>query len=330
MSSPFSFSPSTKREKQLLLVAGMLAFLVLVPLLYSLYGGSSTVIFARRNALRKDVEELEKTVQNKAVIQKKLTDYLNQSLPPMGATTRNKYLELLGTLAKECGFQDVKVNSNSTGTSSTTTSRTTRSSSYQTFSFKLTGSASLEGLTSLLKRFYEAEVLQLVKSLSIKPVDQSNKMEISMDIEAIALETARKQLSINWDINEGEDFQQLLGDQVRRVNERALFSVYRPPVPEPAAAPPPPEPSFSEAMHTFVSSIVDVNGVYEVWIDRRLKGDVLKLKVGDHLDVDGVDCIVKEIMFDRITIEATIEEEDGSEVQESLTIRSGKCLNDFE
>ena len=331
MNSTFSISASTKREKQLLLVAGILAILVFVPLLYSLYGSSASKVFIQRNALRQEVQELEKTVQKKAALQKKLTDYVHQSLPPMGATTREKYLNLLTDLVKQCGFQITQLNAGSSGTSSTAMSRT-KSSGFQTFSYKLTGTTSLEGLTSLLKRFYEAEVLQLIKTLSIKPVDQSNKMEISMDIEAIALENAKKQLSINWNINENEDFQQSLGDQVRKVNQRALFSMYKPPQPPPAenAPAPPVEQKFSEAMHTFVSGIVDVNGDYQVWIDRRLKGDTLKLKIGDHLDVDGVDCVIRDISFDRVTIGASVEEE-GGEVEESrFSIRVKKSFNDFE
>ena len=315
-----------------MLVAGLLAILVLVPLLYSLYGSSASKVFIQRNALRKEVQELEKAVQKKEVLQKKMTDYVHRSLPPMGATTREKYLNLLSDLVKQCGFQEMRINPGSSGTSSTAMSRT-KSSGFQTFSYKLTGTTSLEGLTNLLKQFYEAEVLQLIKTLSIKPVDQSNKMEISMDIEAIALEDAKKQLSINWNINENEDFQQLLGDQVRKVNDRALFSMYRPPVPQTPTPPPkqvPPQ-KFTEAMYTVVSGIVDVNGVYQVWIDRRLKGDTLKLKIGDHLVVDGADCFIRDITLDKITIGVIVEEEEGGEVEESrLSIRAQKCFNEFE
>ena len=321
MSSPFSLStPSTKREKQLLLIAGILAFLVVVPLLYSLYGGTSATVFVKRNALRNEVKELEKTVQKKEAIQKKLTEYLSQSLPPM-VQTRDKYMQRLDALAKECGFQNSNVNP-------VAATRSSKSSGYQPFSYKLTGTVSLEGLTNLLKQVYEAEVLQLIKTIAIKPVDQSNRMDITMDIEAIALDSAKKSSTINWSINSDEDFQQLLGDQVRRVNERALFSVYKPPAPEQVAPPPPKEPDFTEAMHTFVNTIVDVNGVYEVWLDRRLKGDRLKLKVGDHFVLDGVDCVLKDIMFDRITIEAAGEEGDDEETR--FSVRMGKCFNDFE
>ena len=328
MSSNFTIAgPSTKREKQLLLVAGILAVSVMVPLLFSLYGGSSGTVFLQRNALRKEVETLEQTVEKKAAIQRKLNDYVNRSLPPMGTTTREKYLNMLYDQASDCGFKDVKVNS-TTGTGSSTP-KATKSSGYQTFSYKLTGKASLDGLTKLLQRFYGAELLQLIKSLSIKPLDQSNNMDISMDIEAIALDTAKRTPTIELNPGSNATVLETLEAQVQKVNERALFSMYKPPVPENQAPPTPeqPEPEFTEAMYTYVSAILEVNGVYQVWIDRRLKGDKLKLRLGDHIDIDGIDCVIRDITLDKITIAA--KEEDQAE-EELYSIRVGKCINDFD
>ena len=325
----------TKREKQLLLIAGVLASLVLVPLLYSLYGGTSARVFQQRKVLREEVQKLEQAVEKKVEIQKKLADYVNQSLP-QGALIREKYSTLISDLAKQAGFQNLKLSSSSSGASTGVASRTSRSSGYQTFSYKLTGTASLEQLTTLLREFYGVELLHLIRSLSIRPLDQSNRMEISMDIEAIVLDSARRQSTIPWLSNPDEGFQQTLADRVRQVNERALFSAYRPPPPpqrveiEPPVIPPEP-PIFTEAMHTIVSFISDVNGFYEVQIDRRLKGDKLRLRVGDRITVDGTDCIVREIRFDRITI-GIVDEEDGADPAEEmlLTIRLGKSFNDFD
>jgi len=308
-----------------MLIAGTLAFLVLVPLMYSLYGGSSSKVFVQRNMLRNDVQELQQAVRKKEAVQKKLTEYLDQSLPP-NATTHYKYSDILWNLMKESGFQDFKVNS--TTNLSSATSRSNRNG-YQTFSYKLTGTASLEGLTNLLKQFYGTPLLQVIKSLSIKPLDQSNRMAITIDIEAIALDTAKRQTNIDWVYN--PDAEQTLSDYVRQVNERALFSVYRPPMPPaPPDVPPlpPKEPSFTEAMHTIVAFISDVNGRYEVHLDRRLKGDKLRLKVGDRFEIDGTDCIVREIRFDRITI-GIVDEEDPSE-EILLSVRLGKSFNDFD
>ncbi|MGL6194775.1 MAG: hypothetical protein ACRC2T_08140, partial [Thermoguttaceae bacterium] len=75
------------------------------------------------------------------------------------------------------------------------------------------------------------------------------------------------------------------------------------------------------AMFTIVKGFVEVNGVYQVWIERRLKGDRLVLHVGDHIEVDGVDCIVRNISFDKLIIEA-----EGS----LYTVRNGKSFEDFE
>jgi len=322
----------TKREKQLMLIAGTLAFLVLVPLLYSLYGGSSSKVFAQRNLLRKEVAELQQAVRNKEANQKKLEVYMDQSLPLLGnwATTRDRYQIRLGNLMRDNGFQDSNVTVNR-ATSQTPTTRSNRNG-FQTFSYRLRGTASLEALTNLLREFYAAEFLHIIKSLSITPVEQSNRMTISMEVEAIALDNAKRQTNIAWNPSEDTDFQQLLGDYVRQVNDRALFSVYRPPTPPtppPTPPPPPPEYVFTEAMHTIVGFIGDVNGVYEVHLDRQLKGDKLRLKVGDRFTVDGIECVIREIRFDRITIGAIDDESDPPQ-EDRFSIRMGKSINDFE
>ena len=325
MSSNFTIAgPSSKREKQLLLAAGILAVLVMVPLLFSLYGGSSSTVFLQRNALRKEVETLEQTVEKKAALQRKLDDYVRRSLPPMGTTTREKYLNLLYDQASACGFQEVKVNSTtSTGSSAP---KAAKSSGYQTFSYKLTGKASLGSLTKLLQRFYGAELLQLVKSLSIKPLDQSNNMDISMDIEAIALDTAKRTPTIELNPGSNATILETLEAQVQKVNERALFSMYRPPAPVNRTPPTPaqPEQKFTEAMYTYVSAVLEVNGVYQVWIERRLKGDKLKLRIGDHLDINGIDCVIRDITLDKITIAAMLEGDEDPTQEELYSIRVGK------
>ncbi len=330
MSSPFTISgPSTKREKQLLLVAGILALLVVIPLLFMLYGGSASAVIVQRNALRKEVAELEKAVEKKTTIQKKLADYTNKSLPPSGTSTRDKYLKILFDLGLDCGFQDLKVDSISGSTASSSV-RMGKSSGFQTFSFKLIGNASLENLTALLRRFYETDLLQMVRSLSIKPIDQSNKMGIVMEIEAIALDSAKRR-SIELNVDPDSAFVEALEQKAKLVNERSLFSVYRPPTPEKGPeGPQQPEQQFTEAMYTFVSAVFEVNGVCQVWIDRRLKGDKLKLKIGDRFEIDGVDCTIREIDLNQITISLMTEGEDDKMEETLMTVRVGKCFNDFE
>jgi len=55
-----------------------------------------------------------------------------------------------------------------------------------------------------------------------------------------------------------------------------------PPPPEPEKRPPP---AFDKAKFAFVTGIVEVNGIPQVWIDCRTEGKLLKLKEGDDIVV---------------------------------------------
>lgn len=321
-----SFIPKTKREKQLLIVAGFLAAFVAVAALYMLYGGAASKVIQQRNLRRKEVAELEQIADKGPLYKRQVADYIKRSLPPAGTTTSNRYMKIILDEAKDAGFTGTNV--------SLTSSKSPKGSEFHTFVFKLTGEASLESLTKLIRRFNEYDLLHLIKALTIKPVEQSKRMTITMDVEAIALEQAKKKSTIDPNYHTEEAFLANLARQVKEVNDRAFFSAYRPPEPEKRPEDPGPKKpiSYTEAMYTFVSAVIEVNGVSQVWIERRLKGDKLKLVVGDKLQIDGIECSVHRIELGKVTFSAMVEDEDDpNQLKEwRYAVRVGKCIDDFE
>ncbi len=304
MSTPFlNDNPTAKREKILLALAGVLAVVVLLPMLYSLYGGASSTIYVRRDKLREDVNDLVQKVKKEEAYKKRLDDYTKRSLPPLAELATLQYRKWLLDHAAKSGFQNPRA-------SLTTAIKTDKSAGFRNYSFKLEGSASLAALTSFLHEFYEVDHLHLIKTLSVKPVQQSKTMEISMVIESLALDEAKQSKEIEMNLNDSPGFAALLREQVRTVDERGIFSPYRPPAVEGAPQSPPPGlKDYTEANFTYVTSIVEVDGVYEVWIQRRLKGDCLKLKVGDKFEVGGYPCMIKDIDFHKTTVEVIVDGE---------------------
>lgn len=322
-----SFTPKTKREKQLLIVAGFLALFVIIAALYMLYGGSASRVILQRNHCRKEVAELEQKVANMALYKKQIADYIKRSLPPMGTMTENRYQKIVLDEASDAGFKNAQTFLISSKSSK-------KGSEYQAITIKLTGESSLESLTKLMRRFNEHDLLHLIKKLTVKPLEQSNRMSIEMTVEAIALDLAKTKLEIDPNYRTEESYLENLAKQVEEINNRAFFSAYRPPAPERSEPPERSRPRhrFTEAMYTFVSAVIEVNGVSQVWIEQRLKGNKLKLVVGDKFEVDGVECFIREINLHGVKIGAMVEsEENENELEEmQYTVRVGKCIDDFD
>lgn len=322
-----NLSKSSDREKKLLIIAGIMLIVIVLPMLYSMYSGTSGV-FARRNALREKVAELERTVERGRLYARRLDEYAAKSLPPRGDQARDWYKKWLLDQAVKSGFQNVKVENLSSSKPNK------KNPEIQNFSFRLTGESSLHGLTDLLYDFYGAQHAQLIKTLTLRALEESNKLSVSMDIESFSLD--REKHNKGFEMNPISDSAKLeyLRALAQEVNNRALFSAYSPP---PGEGPPPAPPQetqqkFTDAMYTYISAVVEINGKYQVWIDRRLKGDQLRLFIGDHIDVNGYDCIIREIDLRKIVIETKVEnEEDGSLMDDvQFTIRVGRCIDDFE
>jgi len=84
-------------------------------------------------------------------------------------------------------------------------------------------------------------------------------------------------------------------------------SVVAPPPPAPPEPPKPTPPGVDEAMFTYATGNVRVNGKPQIWLTVRTSGETLKLSEGDSLKVGSVDGVVSKI-GDR-SFELTIGEE---------------------
>lgn len=81
---------------------------------------------------------------------------------------------------------------------------------------------------------------------------------------------------------------------MREIRIRVLDPPPPPPKPEPPA-PEPPKPTVDEAMFTYATGQVRVNGKPQVWLKVRTSGQTLKLGEGDAIKVGSVDGIVSKI-----------------------------------
>lgn len=308
MSTITTPNSSKKREKLLLIVAGVLILLILLYFLSSFFGGGANNLLNRRVVLREKVNDLERKVRRGVAIEEKLKDFASRSLPPTGEIAQSQYQKWLFDQAVKSGFQNAKA-----GIASV--SKVDKNTGFRNYSFKLEGRATLQQVTNFLQEFYEVNHLHLIKNIALKTVAQTGQLEVTMVVESIALDAAKPTKTISMSVNPTPNWVETLKEQVRYVAKRSFFAPYAPPVPPPPVQESAPGlDAYTEAFLTYISAIVEVDGEYQVWIERRLTGERQKLFVGNHFLLGGIDCVVKSIDFDYLTIEVAVPDEETGEI----------------
>ncbi|HID76016.1 MAG TPA: hypothetical protein EYP56_08475 [Planctomycetaceae bacterium] len=265
-----------KREKALLAATLGLGAVCLAIFLLSGVANPFAQLNAQRTNLVKSVEQKKKQIEKGQQAEAELSRWRKQSLPSDPLAAQSLYQNWLFELATRTGFSGVRVEPG--------TIRQYRDT-YRSLAFTLRGRASLEELTELLYHFYSAGHLHQIRRLTIKPADGSRQFDVSMLVEALSLTDADR-----TDELADQPAQRLAHDSLdsylQAIVQRNLFGPYEPPRPMvQKERPAPPPPAFDHAKYTYVTGIVSVNGVPEVWIQIRTLGKTYRLREGDTFQV---------------------------------------------
>ena len=315
-----NLSSPEKREKFLLVVAGLLLVFVIGPIVYGYYWTDMKKLRNQRAQLITSLEKLEKETQNAVEIKKRLEALTAISLPSNDSVAQSAYQNWLLDQARGGGLREIKIDQGSIAP---------YKDYYKKFTVTLHGRASLEQLATFLERFQRTDHLQLIRSISIRPLKESREMDVSIKVESIALRQAKPSTALAM-----RDNPNALGPETEKkmrktITDRALFSAYVPPAPSrPAGPPPSPPPSgFAHSPYCFVEAIVEVDGKPQVWFNVRTEGKQYRLYEGEMFRLDGVRCIVKKIEFDRVVIEARVKADVAGDL---YTIKAGKAFAEYE
>ncbi|GAG12831.1 unnamed protein product, partial [marine sediment metagenome] len=169
---------------------------------------------------------------------------------------------------------------------------------YWKYRFTILARGTLEQITRFLYRFYSADHLHQIRRLTFKPIEDSDQLNLVIFVEALSLpgadhqdelsaETSKRLKLPESDDREGDYVRDIVrrkmeegrdGGEARFVESGGLFAAYQPPrrkvevVVQKAPDPPPPRPpGFDLTKYTYVTSIVEVDGRPQVWLDVRPK-----------------------------------------------------------
>jgi len=300
----------SKREKNLAIVASVLVLPFAVWLVMGALGGSTTLLRAQKANLANEINDAKKLIRKGHEAQKCLDEWNRRSLPQDVKAAGSRYsiwlMELCESDQYDARFQNPQVKplkSQPIGEAGT----------YLTFN--VSGIASLEQLTRWLYGFYSAEYLHQIKALTITPLEESKKLNLVIQIEALALKGAtdadgKPRVTALLALREDAMDKDLLDEYCQTIGNRAIFSRYSPPPPVREMPPPPVEPSrplFDHGKFTRVTGITEVDGRPAVWISMLTSGKDVRLFEGETFDVGPVKAKIVRIEIQGRTIMSEVE-----------------------
>ncbi|MDR2705599.1 MAG: hypothetical protein LBC02_07450 [Planctomycetaceae bacterium] len=319
MNQLFDISSPQKRERLLLVAAGVVFFIIMVPIFYRIFITEVSALRSERNRIKADIDKYENDIKHKTEIKNRLDHFISRSLPSKDDFAKSLYQNYLMDLAGETGIRESRIDPGSVAVV-----KTQNKTHYNKYTFTLHGKGSLDKVAEFLRRFYKADYLHLIRKVSPRPIKNSREMDVSITIEALSLPQARS----NRTLPAIEEQQLALTDNdktmLQRITKRSLFSAFVPSRPESAPREReevrPPN-RFDQSPYCYVMAVVEVDGKPQVWIDLRTEGKKFRLYEGEMFQLSGVRCFVKKIEFDRVQFEAA-----GG----FYTIRTGKSFAEYD
>ncbi|MCR4412266.1 MAG: hypothetical protein NUV77_07555 [Thermoguttaceae bacterium] len=268
-----------KREKVLAIVVGVLLVVVAGRMVLRVVLSPLATRQAEVQALEAKAAKKKEQVEAALVAQTKLAEYRRRALPSDPQIARTAYQNWLLELADKVKLKRRKVDSSD--------GRELKGI-YTNLPFTVRGEGTLEQLTQFLYEFYSAGHLHRIRRLSVKPIEKSSDLELTIVVEALSLPDAdrRDQLaSIPGQRLSRPD----LGAYRKTIVERNLFAAYRP---APPAAPPerrvepPKSDAFDPSKYAYVTAIVSgLDGQPRVWIKSRSNDENLRLRQGERFEI---------------------------------------------
>ncbi len=269
-----------QREKKLMVAVGVLFAVVALYYLYGMVFGGGAM--GNPEALRTSINKLENEISRAKNAQRKLNALNKRSLPTRQADALERYQAWLRGLVEQSGFKDARISvkqkqpiKNKDGDVGVN------------YAFSVTGVGSLEKVIRFLFSFYSSGNLQKVRTITLEPKQGSKELDISIDVEALALTTGDNPSLLTKE----------KGDQLKLpsldiyqagIVKRDFFSVYVPPKPNPPPEPkkdPPKPPSFDAAKYVILTAVIETDGQSVAWIRSKPTDKTIKVRAGEDFEI---------------------------------------------
>lgn len=148
----------------------------------SFYFAEATRLQTQIDARQKEVNDLEKQASANRRIVSKLTLYKEKSLPPQLDDARARYQEWLNAQVLGVKLNDVQI---------VPVNAREQQGAYRQLGFNVSARGDLKQVVDLFYRFYNIDLLQRMRRISLKPIRDSRDLDISLTIEVLSLADAK-------------------------------------------------------------------------------------------------------------------------------------------
>jgi len=302
-----------------------LVVLLAAQFLFSGPGGSIGDLRQERDEKAKQLGQRKKNVRRAQAAVAKLRAWERRALPSDLKLAKSLYQNWLRDLTVRAGFDEPVVDpGKATG------------NYYTAFPYTLRAKGDLGQLTRFLYGFYDAGHLHQIRSLRLKPLEGSEKLDLVLTIEALSLPGADRENKLS-DVpgarlkRNGLPAYEEVVVRRRLEGERfadsgGLFAAYYPEPPkvvvresEPPPPPPPPRPEFDHARFAKLQANVAADGRWEAWLTVQTTGRQWRLSEGDTFEIGTLQGKVTRVLPHAMEFEA-----DGRR----LLVTAGQSLRD--
>ncbi len=269
-----------KREKTLAIAVGVLAaFYVGSWLFHNALEGPLEAKRKTITRLNRDIEKKEAKLVRARRTAKELAEWNAQSLPSDLGQAPGLYRTWLDLVCKRVGFDDLNVGSSDP---------VGRKGSYAKLVFTVRGYVTLAQLVEFLWEFYSTDHLHKIQKLDITPT-KDNQLDLSIAIEALALPEADRKENLT-PRKSNRLASSTVDDYLQPIVNRDLFRIVG---------------SGSDPTDlTYLTAVIENDGQLEAWFTLRGKDRMLKLRVGETLDIGQFRGAVAEIVEGDVVIES--------------------------
>jgi hypothetical protein len=306
-----------KREK----ILGISALVLLVLLALYWFWPASQGTLAELRAQR-DAKKLEcDNNQNRYIMAKKaaqrLKEWQKRALPANQEIAHSLYQNWLRNVISTAGFSNVIFTANQPTvvrdiTANAGIARRSGAAAqaanniYVQLSFTIQCQGTLEKLTKFLYDFYSAGHLHKINSLNITPGKNSSDLGLVMTVQALSMPTAVQKDKLYTQTD--KILKQSLDDYKKTIVDRNLFAAYKEKKPDRPIRtgpidPPPPPPVLDPLQFSYLTAIIEADGVPEAWLFERTTGQTLRLHEGDDFKIDKYKGKLNRIGYNEIEIE---------------------------
>lgn len=285
----------SRRERILAVVtAGMLAVIAL-RFAYSFWFGTGWQLRQLRANLTEQVDRKQARLDKVKKAKEQLEDLQRRSLPGDPQVAQTTYSNWLLELAERSGFKNISLDGGAARS---------RPGRYTGLRFHLQGQATMKEMVQFLFDFYSAGYLHKLRSMSLQPRQRSERLDVAVSIEAMALAGAASATELSKPAPPQVQLASL-DSYHRTIGEKDFFKPYSPPPPrQPSVFERRPEPPpFDPSKFTFLTAIAGPPDRLEAWLLCRPTGKLFQLRVGDSFEVGTVRGTIRRLEPRRAELE---------------------------